>query len=478
MARGKNSLSHIIVKSISIFGGVQAVNIICSLVRTKLIAVLIGPIGVGLFGIFNSVTEMIFCFTSLGIRNSSVRNLSESEGVVRKKMITAVRRWSWIVGIIGACITVLLSPLLSKWSFGDNNHSWLFMAVSTVLLFNSLTKGEEAILQGTTQLNHLARGLITGSIIGVIASAPIFWYLGEDSIVPSLIAWSVIGVLSLWFAGRHSSEARGYEGKMPLRETISLGKEFIQFGILLTLSNAITLISQYAFSVWLNVNVSTVTLGHYQAGYNLINRYADLLFVAMAMDFYPRLARAQKSARHIGYLFTKQANLTLALLIVVVPLLILLRQPVVALLYSGEFAVILPFVSYAAIGTVFRAISWCMAYIIIAKGNGKVYLCTETISVAVTLTCNILFYKHYGLDGIGISYIVGFAAYTLTTGFCVICLYGVKIHRSTLLILLLALIAPCAVLASVMYGTLALQILLTIIATLAGARVFYKVYTH
>ena len=42
-----------VIKAMSLFGGVQVTNILCSLVRAKIIAVWIVPVGVGLFGIYN-----------------------------------------------------------------------------------------------------------------------------------------------------------------------------------------------------------------------------------------------------------------------------------------------------------------------------------------------------------------------------------------------------------------------------------------
>ena len=46
-----SNLSRTIVKAMGIFGSIQVFNILCSIVRTKLIALWIGPTGMGLFAI-------------------------------------------------------------------------------------------------------------------------------------------------------------------------------------------------------------------------------------------------------------------------------------------------------------------------------------------------------------------------------------------------------------------------------------------
>ena len=67
------STTRRILKIMSIFGSVQAVQMLCSVVRTKFVALWIGAAGIGLFGIFSSAFEMISVLVQLGIRNSGVR---------------------------------------------------------------------------------------------------------------------------------------------------------------------------------------------------------------------------------------------------------------------------------------------------------------------------------------------------------------------------------------------------------------------
>ena len=47
-----------ILKSSSIMGGSQVVSILVGMVRVKLVAVLLGPVGIGLLGVFRSIDEM------------------------------------------------------------------------------------------------------------------------------------------------------------------------------------------------------------------------------------------------------------------------------------------------------------------------------------------------------------------------------------------------------------------------------------
>jgi len=68
---------------------------------------------------------------------------------------------------------------------------------------------------------------------------------------------------------------------------------------------------------------------------------------------------------------------------------------------------------------IFKAVSWSMGYMIIAKGDSKVFIKTAIGFNAILLLINIVGYHYGGLEGIGISffiyYIIHFIAIRIIT---------------------------------------------------------------
>ena len=145
MATGRSNISQRIMKAMGLFGGVQAVGVICSIVRTKLVALWMGDVGMGLFGLFNQALEMINTGTNLSIRQSSVRDVSQAvqhnDDKLIARIITVVRRWSLWLGLAGALLTMAFAPLLSEVTFGDSAHIWGFVALSAAVLLMAVTNG-------------------------------------------------------------------------------------------------------------------------------------------------------------------------------------------------------------------------------------------------------------------------------------------------------------------------------------------------
>ena len=458
------------MKAMGLFGGVQVMGIICSILRTKLVAMWIGPVGIGLFGLFNNALEMLSTGTNLGIRSSSVRDISQAlerrdPGMV-SRMITVVRKWSLWLGLAGALFTLAMAPALSQITFGDTAHIWGFVALSIAVLLQALTNGEYAVLQGTARLKQLASVTLWGTIVGLAVSIPLFYLLRERSILPSIIAYATAMAAFAWiFRNREYPAAT-----VSRRDTLDMGKGFVKLGIYMTLGNFASILASYAFNAWLNVNASTEAVGFYQAGYTLINKYTGLILTALGMEYYPRLAKVADSRLRLRAFVSQEINVAIAVMAPVVALFILLRELVVWILYTPEFNVILTFVSWGMIGTIFRTLSWCLAFTILAKGDGKTYLWTEVASAVINLALNIVFYRWWGLTGLGIAFLVSYVLYTIIVAVVYFKVYRLRISHASLYNLLWTLAVAIGVMAAMETGLLPVAIALAVVSVLVASR--------
>jgi O-antigen/teichoic acid export membrane protein len=88
---------------------------------------------------------------------------------------------------MGAVVTFILSPWLSHLTFGNKEYTAAFMWLSVTLLFNQLTSGQDVLLQGMRKLKYLAKANMLGSFVGLVISAPLYYYYRIDGIVPAII---------------------------------------------------------------------------------------------------------------------------------------------------------------------------------------------------------------------------------------------------------------------------------------------------
>ena len=315
-----SSYSHIL-KYTSIFGGVQGLVILIGMVRNKLIALLLGPQGMGLMALFNSTVRLISDTTGLGLGVSAVRELSrlydEEHHEELKSRIELIRSWSVITACLGFVLCVVLSPLINHYSFSWGNHTLHFMLLAPIIALTALSAGELSILKATRKLRRLAEISIYGVLCALVTSVPLYYIFGESAIVPSLIIIALSQfIITITYSFHyypyriHFDSATFSEAKPMLR----LGISFLGAGIMGSGSDFIV-------RSFLNYEGSLDDVGLYNAGYMITMTYAGVIFSAMETDYFPRLSSVGNNIEERSLLVNRQLEVSLLL---ISPLLILL----------------------------------------------------------------------------------------------------------------------------------------------------------
>ena len=409
-----------IMKATSLFGGVQVFNIIIAIVRSKIVAVLLGPAGMGIMGLLTSTTGLVQSLTNFGLGTSAVRDISaanESNDFNRISKITTVfRRLVWITGLLGTISTFLLAPWLSELTFGNKEYNIAFMWLSASLLLNQLASGQNVILQGTRQLKYLAKANLLGSLIGLLISAPLYYIKGIDGIVPAIIITSITSFLVAWY---FSNKVQITNTKVTKQETIFEGKGMLKMGFMLSLSSLITIGVSYIVRIYISNNGGVEDVGLYNAGFAIIGTYVGLIFAAMGTDYYPRLSGIAHDNQKATNLINQQAEIAILILGPILVVFLIFINWVLILLYSVEFVPVNGLIQWAALGMYFKAASWCIGFLFLAKGVSKLFFWNELITNAYLLLFNVLGYKYFGLTGLGISFLISYILYLIQVYFIV-----------------------------------------------------------
>lgn len=448
-AQMTGGISRHVLKVMGLFGGVRMLQIVFGVVRTKLIAVWLGPAGVGLFGIFNGATETVRTLTQLGMRSSAVRDIAGSSPDNVGGIVSVVRRWGLMLGVLGVVVMALLSPLLSRFTFDSSGMTPAYLGLGAALFFLSVAGAEEAVLQGTGRLRNLAKASVWGAAAGLVFSVPMYYFWGLDSVVPSIVVYSAVtcGALLVF-------RARGLKGSVSigLPQTFEAGKRFIVLGIYMTAADFLAQAMSYVFIAWLNNRGGDAEVGFYQAGYTMVNRYVGLIFMSLATEYYPRLARVATSRLRLSVFVAHETALILLLLLPAITLFMSMAPWLVRLLYDRSFEPAVPFIVLAMTGIVLRGVSYCMSYVILAKGDGRTFLLTESVSAVAGLALNIVCYLRWGLAGLGVSYTLWYLLYVVIVGRVYFSRYRLGLPRG---VIWFACIAVAVTIVSVVLALLA-----------------------
>lgn len=423
-SQNRTALSARILKVAGIFSSLQMLSIVCAVIKAKIVALWLGTTGVGLFGIYQSVVDTLSTFTDMGIRQSAVRDVAAAtkEPSRLQRIISTVRALSALSALIGAALMAALSIPLGYWFFGTIHGAWGFLVLSVAMLLNALSGGEQAILQGSGSLRSLAAANLWGTLCGLGASIPLFYWLGEYGVPLSVVAYALALFTALYLRRTHTPVATA---TMSLRELWQSGGSMVRLGISMAMAAFITSLAHTLFVAILSALSSTSEVGLMQAGDTLVNRYIGMLFVAIGVEYYPRLASVAHHRKALRVYATHELSLLLLILTPCLCLLCCIAPYVIELLYSSDFKAATPLVIWGALSSIPKALSWCMAYIIVARGDGRMYIVTESIDAVVSLSLCTLGWYCGGLTGLGVAYIAWYGVYALIT--CLVCRYRYRV---------------------------------------------------
>ena len=397
-----DSYSHVL-KYTGIFGGVQGMSILVGIIRNKLVAMILGPAGMGLISLFNSTINLLSNATNLGLSMSAVKNISEvydnGDRSQLRHIIKMIRSWSLITALVGMALCVVCSPMLSKWTFGWGNHTLHFILLSPVVGMMAITGGEMAILKGTRRLTNLATISIYNVVAALLTSVPLYYFWGEAAIVPSLIVMALTQMLL----------TVGYSYKMfPLRvsserKLLNEGMGMVRLGIAFVMAGILGSGAEFIIRSYLNYTSSLATVGLYSAGYMMTMTYASTVFSAMETDFFPRLSACNGGITTTNTIVNRQIEVSFLL---VSPMLVFftIGLPILLpLLYSGKFTPVIGMMQITVFAMYFRALKLPVAYIPLAKGDSWSYLLLEAIYDVLVVLLVIMAFNRWNLLGCGVA---------------------------------------------------------------------------
>ena len=376
-----DSYSHVL-KYTGLFGGVQGLNILVGLVRNKLIAVILGPGGMGLASLFNSTVTFISQATNFGISFSAVKHVSElfdsGDEAAVAHFVKVVRAWSLLTALVGMLVCIVAGPLLSNYTFSWGDHTLHFVLLSPAVGLLAITGGETAILKGARRLRELAVIQVYSVLAALVVAVPIYYVFNQSGIVPVIV---LMALTSMLLTIRHSYrlyplQLRGAKG------ILGEGMEMVKLGVAFVIAGVMGSGSEVLIRSILNVSGDLDVVGLYNAGFMLTVTYAGMVFSAMETDYFPRLSSVHHNVETTNLTVNRQIEVSLLIVSPMLAVLIVGLPVFIPLLFSQKF---LPVISMAQVAVF------------------SMYMLLEGIYDVALVLLIVFGYRHWGLFGTGVA---------------------------------------------------------------------------
>ena len=394
-----------ILKSSAIVGGSSITNIALRIVRTKILALLLGPPGVGLVGVYGSICDLAESIAGMGLKSSGVRQVAESVGsqddLQISRTIITLRRVTLILGIFGALSILALSKPIAMFSFGDARYARAIALLSLAVLFGVVSGGQTALVQGMRRIADLARLSVLGALFGTLFSIPIVYWLRENGIPLFLVLVAGMGMVSSWWYAR---KIQTELISIPWSDLATQASALLRLGFVFMTTAMMSLGTAYLVRVLVMRKIGVDAVGYYQAAWVLAGLYVGFILQAMGADFYPRITGVAKENALCNRMLNEQAEIGLLIAVPGILGTITFAPFVIYLFYSTDFAPTIELLRWNCLGMLLRIASWPMGFLLLAKGERGLYMLTESFANIVHVALIWFGIFVFGLVGAGMAF--------------------------------------------------------------------------
>lgn len=405
-----------IIKAIFKTGSGSVINIILGVISTKILAVVLGSSGVGLYSLINQTLTTATTAGTMGGSAALVQGLASKKGAEKDKYLTTV---FWIFAC-GATILALgfflFSPLIAQTVFASNDEKtislvrWMALPAILTIIYSYLIN----LLNGFRAIGRLAVGQIIVSTVTVSLVYPISKLVSSGYI--TAFTWmtsaSTLGgiVFCLTVAHREKwlnpliANFRPQFDKKAAKHFYNIASTTLVTGLITTGTLLVvrTMIIRYGgFS----------SAGIFDVAWMLSMTYMTLLSGSFGTYYLPTLS----GINDIKTRNTLMQDLFRILLLLVIPLIttvIVLKPLIITILYTHEFTPALKIIRWMLIGDYFKICSWVLAMPMLAYGDMKPFFWTElfwNIGFLIISYSGLFYYNN--MQFIGIAFLICYALY-------------------------------------------------------------------
>jgi PST family polysaccharide transporter len=394
-----------ILKATSLIGGSSFINILIGMLRTKFVALLLGPSGIGLMGMFGTITGTIGSISSMGLTTSGVRQIAESYGADDEdriaRTVKTLRRTVLLTGTLGMLITIGGCVWWSKLTFGTTEHAFAIALLGFTILLEAVSIGQSCILQGTRRIADIAKINVIGAITGTLISIPCFYLWGMDGIVPSLLLCSTARMITCWSFARRVAIKKIH---LPWRESRVEVAQLFTFGLPIMLSGIGGALTAYVIRLILTQQFGIEGIGSYLAAFGLSGALVNFVLSAMGTDYYPRLVAAASDKKKIATEVNTQTEIGLLLAVPGLAATLIFAPIIIDIFYSNKFDGAADILRWLVFGIFGQIVLWPLGYVILAMGKSKITLWAEALNDIVYISLIWFCINQWGLSGAGIAF--------------------------------------------------------------------------
>lgn len=405
-----------LLKTSALNGVAVLIKTVTMFILNKILAVYVGPAGYAAIGQFQNFIQMITTFAGSAINTAVIKYTAEYHENEHQQISVwrAAGSLVLIFSFIFSLIILIFQKQLSLYIFQTIAYQSVFVWFAAFLVLFNLNALFLAILNGKKEILKLVVANIVGSVLSLLVTSTLAI---QYHLYGALIALSIYQSLAFFVTLFLCYKANWFKISCLFgRIEPQIAKNFAAFALMALVGAICVPLSQMVIRSYLSQEFGLNYAGYWEAMIRLSAAYLMLVTTTLGVYYLPRLAELThldeiKKEVYLGYKFIFPLAVVGGLSVY------LLRDWIIALLFSHEFMPMRDLFLWQMIGDSLKIGSWILAYLMLAKAMTKLFVTTEILFALSSVGLTYLFSKLFGFEGVSIAHLVNYALYWLVMSY-------------------------------------------------------------
>ncbi|MFA0657104.1 oligosaccharide flippase family protein [Vibrio sp. 10N.222.49.C12] len=403
-----------IIKIMSMLATSSVLVMIINIVKLKIIAITLGPEGVGLLGMLTLLVTVSAIVFGLGLQMSGIQLLGENKKEEKQEQ--------YEIKFAALIVTITLSLIVSSVIFifsneieisfsGHFENRYLIVLLASAIVMTLFSNLSYMYLQSDRRVKDIAKVKVLGTLSSGVVTIVIVFLVPNASIIPYIIV--LLPMANLIITLLIIKEDIVNFSRVKISKSKKYVKLLVASGFVLMLSSALTNSSQFFVRYLLTTEFSATKLGLYQAAWSISMTYVGFVISAMSTDFFPKITECANEKDKSNFLVNEQIDVALC---IIAPFLIILfvgAPYIVNVLYTKEFILTDKILQWQSIGDVFKVISYPLGFLLLANRNSIRFFSAVLIWNILYIGFIYIYSNSMGIVVTGKAYLFAYVIYTI-----------------------------------------------------------------
>lgn len=401
--------NNLILKITSVNSVVIVIRLLISVFIQRILAIMVGEVGIAKVGQLRNAMSMLTSFTTLGTFNGIVKYLSENKNDQEK--LQKLFSTTYVFVTIGSLTTMFLlffgASFFARELFNDNSYTIIIQILAFVVPFIGLQRVFDGVINGLSAYKIYAKIEL---IVYIISSIILVIALYKYNLKGVLVAIAIVPLLyCIVLLGMYGNTLKKVIKYHQLKFEIPYKNELLAFALMSFVSTVLLNYIEIDLRNVITTKLNEVEAGYWTAMTNLSKNYMVFSTSIFSLYVLPKFASIHSAKEYKTEVLHIYKTL-LPLFAVGMFLIYIFRDLIITIVYPN-FIGLEPLFKWQLLADFVKLASVIIAHQFLAKKLIKAFIFSEIFSLVLFYALAIYLVDIYATKGVVIANFIRYVLY-------------------------------------------------------------------